>query len=179
MVDETAFAILKRQGGQAITIVSSQRKIIFDIQVNPYWPKWQTKQSKLAAKDFETSEFHQNTWNRYLMVGFVSAHIECNAISNLELQWSYKALSEDLVLPSATTLSNICLREYALTVDANKKQLPSQTEVSLGLDGCTSMTKLVITSVIAYYMDEIGHCVKPNSLSMRLIACSFQVSQAN
>jgi len=35
-VDETALAILKRQGSRGITIVSSQRKIIFDIQVDPY-----------------------------------------------------------------------------------------------------------------------------------------------
>jgi len=35
-VDETAWAILKRQGSRGITIVSSQRKIIFDIQVDPY-----------------------------------------------------------------------------------------------------------------------------------------------
>jgi len=31
MVDETALAILKRQGSRGITIVCSQRKIIFDI----------------------------------------------------------------------------------------------------------------------------------------------------
>jgi len=55
MVDETALAILKRQGSQAITIVSLQSQIIFDSQVIPYWPKWQTKYSKLAAKDFESS----------------------------------------------------------------------------------------------------------------------------
>jgi len=84
-VDETALAILKRQGSRGITIVSLQRKTIFDSQFNPYWPKWQTKRSKLADKDFETSEFHQDTWNRYLMLGFVSAHIPWNAISNLEL----------------------------------------------------------------------------------------------
>jgi hypothetical protein len=35
-VDETALAILKRQGSPGITIVSLQRKIIFDIQLNPY-----------------------------------------------------------------------------------------------------------------------------------------------
>jgi len=35
-VDETALAILKRQGSRGITIVSSQRKIGFDIQVDPY-----------------------------------------------------------------------------------------------------------------------------------------------
>jgi hypothetical protein len=35
-VDETALAILKRQGSSGITIVSLQRKTIFDIQFNPY-----------------------------------------------------------------------------------------------------------------------------------------------
>jgi hypothetical protein len=36
MVDETALAILKRQGSRGITIVSLQRKFRFDIQFNPY-----------------------------------------------------------------------------------------------------------------------------------------------
>jgi len=35
-VDETASAILKRQGSHGITIVSLHRKIIFVIQFNPY-----------------------------------------------------------------------------------------------------------------------------------------------
>jgi len=35
-VDETALAILKRQGSRGITVVSLQKKIIFDIQFNPY-----------------------------------------------------------------------------------------------------------------------------------------------
>jgi len=35
-VDETALAILKRQGSRGITIVSSLRQIIFNIQVVPY-----------------------------------------------------------------------------------------------------------------------------------------------
>jgi hypothetical protein len=35
-VDETALAILKRQGSRGITIVSLQKKIILDIQFNPY-----------------------------------------------------------------------------------------------------------------------------------------------
>jgi len=88
------------------------------------------------------------------MLGFVSAHIPRNVISYLELQRSYKALRNDLVLPSTTTLSNICRREYALTVDAIKKQLPIRNKVSLALDGWTSTNKLAITSVIAYYMDR-------------------------
>jgi len=35
-VDETALAILKRQGSRGITIVNPQRNIIFHIQVDPY-----------------------------------------------------------------------------------------------------------------------------------------------
>jgi len=35
-VDETALALLKRRGSRGITIVSSQRKIIFDFHVDPY-----------------------------------------------------------------------------------------------------------------------------------------------
>jgi len=129
-VDETALAMMKRQGSRGITIVNLQRKIRFDIQFNPYWSKWQTKRSKLAAKGFETSEFHHDTWNRYLMLGFVSAHIPSNTISNLQLWRSYKALRDDLVQLSATTLSNICRREYALSVDAINKQLPVQNKIS-------------------------------------------------
>jgi len=86
------------------------------------------------------------------MLGIVSAQSPWNAISNLELRWADNALRTELVLPSASTLSNICWMEYTLTVDANKKQLPSTNKVSLALDGWTSTNKLAITSVIAYYM---------------------------
>jgi hypothetical protein len=88
------------------------------------------------------------------MLRFVAAHIPLNAISNLELRQSYKALRDDLVLASATTLSNICRRESARTVDAIKKQLPIRNNFSLAFDGWTSTNKLAITSVIAYYMDR-------------------------
>jgi len=88
------------------------------------------------------------------MLGCVSAHIPRNAICNLELRRSYKALRDDLVLPSTTTLSYIWRREYALTVDPIMKQLPSRNEVSFALDRWTSLNKLAITWVIAYYMDS-------------------------
>jgi len=35
-VDETALAILKREGSCGITIVTVPRKMIFDMQLNPY-----------------------------------------------------------------------------------------------------------------------------------------------
>jgi hypothetical protein len=88
------------------------------------------------------------------MLGYVSAHVPWNVISNLQLRRSYKSLRDNLLLLSATTLSKICQREYALTVDAIKKQLPIRNKVSLALDRWTSMNKLAITSVIAYNMDR-------------------------
>jgi hypothetical protein len=88
------------------------------------------------------------------MFEFVLAHIAWNAISNLELRQSNTVLRDDLMLPSGMTLSNICQREYALTVDAIQKQLPLRNKVSLALDGWTSTNKLAITSVIAYYIDR-------------------------
>jgi len=69
------------------------------------------------------------------MLGFVLAQIPWKATSNSVLRWSYKVLSPDLVLLSATTDSNICRREYALTVDVIKKQLPLRNKVSLASDG--------------------------------------------
>jgi len=87
------------------------------------------------------------------MLGFVSAHIPWNSISNVELRRSYMALRDDLVLPSATTLSNICRREYALKVDGIEMQLQVRNKVSLALNRWTSTNNLAITSVIAYYMD--------------------------
>jgi len=51
-------------------------------------------------------------------------------------------------------MSNLCRREYTLTVDAIKKQLPSTNKVSLALDGWTSTNKLAITSVIVHYMNR-------------------------
>jgi len=87
------------------------------------------------------------------VLGFVSAHIQWNAISNLKLQQSFNALCRELVLLSASALGNIRRREYSLTVDAVKKQLSWGNKVSLTLNGWTSTNKLAISSVIAYCMD--------------------------
>jgi len=86
MVDEMALAIMKMQGSRRIPIVCVQRNFQFHILLNQYWLKWLTQRLKPAAKHFETSEFHQEIWNHYLMVRFVPAHIPRIAISNLELQ---------------------------------------------------------------------------------------------
>jgi len=136
-VNDTASAILKRKGSHGIQIVSLQRKFTFDFRFYLYWLNWQTKRFKLTVKNFDTAKFHQGTWNRYLMLGSVSAHIPWNGISNLDIRQSYNTLPSELVLRSASTLSNICGREYTLTVDAIKNQLVSRNIVSLALDGWT------------------------------------------
>jgi len=154
MVDETYLSMLNRQGSRGITLVSSPRKIIFHIQVDPYWPKWQTKCSKLMAMDFKTAEVHQDTWNLYLMLAFVSTHILCHKISNLELWRSYKSVCDHQVLPSPATLRKIFRWQYELTLDVIKKQLPSHNKVCLANDWWTSPKKLAIMSVIGYYIDQ-------------------------
>jgi len=97
--------------------------------------KWQTKHSKLPAKDFETCDFHQDMWYPYIMLGYVLAHIPWNAILNCEPQWSNIATQCDLLLPSTTTRIIIAWKEYLLPKDAIQKQLPSRETVSLALDG--------------------------------------------
>jgi len=106
------------------------------------------------------------------MLGFVLAHIPWNAISNLELRRSYKSLRDNVVLPCATTLSNICRRECALTVDAIKKQLPIRNKVSLALDGWTSTNTLAIMSVIACYMDR-NWALREVQLAFDEVDCLF------
>jgi hypothetical protein len=154
MVDVSAVGILKRQGSRGITMVSVQRKIRFDILFDWYWLKWQTKHFKLAGKVLETSEVHQDMWNGYLTLRFVSTHIPWNALSNLALHRSYEAISHHLVLPSAATLSNSCWREYILTVDAIKKQLPSRNKIFLPLDRLTFTNIVGMMLGIACYLNR-------------------------
>lgn len=87
------------------------------------------------------------------MLGFVSAHIPWNVISNPEMRRVFHSLKSDLALPCANTLANICRREYDLTVEHIKAQLPSKNKISIALDGWTSTNRLAITSVIGYYLD--------------------------
>jgi len=114
IVDETAFAILVRQGSWGITILSSQCKFIFDILLVSYWLIWLTNRSKQEAKDKKYSEFHQDTWNCYLMLGYVLALIAWNAVSKLVLWWSYTAWQSDPVLPSTMAIKQY-LREAIYT----------------------------------------------------------------
>jgi len=106
------------------------------------------------------------------MFRYVSALIPGKAISDLELRWSKNALRSDLVLPSSTTLSNICHRGYSLTMDSIIKQLPSWNTVSLALDGWTSTNKSSINSVIAYYMNW-NWALRDVQLAFDVVDCLF------
>jgi hypothetical protein len=106
------------------------------------------------VKNIDTAKIDQDTWNRYLMVGFVSTTILWNASSNQALRQSYNTLRSELVQPSASTLNNICWKESPLTEHAITKKLPRRNKVSLGLDRWTSMNNLTIKSVFTKYMDQ-------------------------
>ena len=60
----------------------------------------------------------------------------------------------ELTVLAASTLSDMCQREYLLTVGANKKKLPLRNKVSFALDEWTSTNKQVITSITAYNIDQ-------------------------
>jgi len=89
------------------------------------------------------------------MLRLIYTHIPWNGMSTLGQLWSDNALRSDLVLPSASTLSNICWKKCSLTGDAIKKQLPSIDKASLALQYWTLANRLAIMTVIANYMDRI------------------------
>jgi hypothetical protein len=86
------------------------------------------------------------------MLGFVFAHIPWNKISNREFRRTFNSLRSILHLPCPSTLSNTCRREYALTIDAIREQLPKSNKISLAIDGWTSTHRLAIKSIIGYYI---------------------------
>jgi len=114
-----------------------------------YQLNWETKCSKLAAMNFATAKYQQDTWNHYLMLGFVSAYIPWNPQSNLEWWWGYDALWRKQVLPTVSIPSCICWREYTMTADGIKKQLRLKIKVSYAVNRWTSTNTLAISLVIA------------------------------
>lgn len=98
--------------------------------------------------------FDQQSWNRYLLLGLLSALIPLNAISNREFRRVFFSLRHDLKLPSVSTLSRLLESEYDKTIEAIKHQIPLGQRVSIALDGWTSQNRLAITSVIMYYISR-------------------------
>ena len=104
--------------------------------------------------DLEVTSFKQELWNRYLLIGLLSASIPLNALSNREFRRVFKLLSNDLKLPSVSKLSCLLHEEYQKTLEEIKGQIPGGQRVSIALDGWTSKNRLAITSVIMYYISR-------------------------
>lgn len=102
--------------------------------------------------DLPVVNFDQHSWNRYLLLGLLSAIIPLNAISNKEFRRVFFMLRPDIRIPSVGTLTNLLSREYEMTLAAIKGQIPLGQKVSIALDGWTSQNRLAITSVIMYYI---------------------------
>src|SRR5437588_3664703 len=99
--------------------------------------------------------FDQQSWNRYLLLGLLSALILLNAISNREFQRVFFSLRHDFKLPSVSTLSRLLESEYDKTIEAIKHQILLGQRVSIALDGWTAQSRLAITSVIIQSVDKI------------------------
>jgi len=135
IVDTTALAIQKRQESRQITIVSSQRKFGFHIQV------W-TILTELPDQMLQTGS--SGLWNFQILPRHVKSLSEVRKyFGSWSVEWDstsrattvINAIRSDFVLPSATTLSNICRSEYSLTMDSTKRQFLSPNEVCSALDG--------------------------------------------
>jgi len=148
MVDETASAILNRHVCCGISIVSFQLNFIFDILVSWILTEFGHNLLKLAATECVILEFHQDSWNHYLMSGHFSPHIRLDTISHFVVQQSSKALGGELVLPSVTSLSKIRQRESSLRVYDIMNQLQSIIVGSLAFDGWKSRYKFASIMVI-------------------------------
>ena len=107
-----------------------------------------------AKQDLPIVGFDQESWNRYLLLGLLSAPIPLNAISNPEFRRVFSILRSDVQILCVSTLTKLLAREYQMTIVAIKNQIPRGQKVSIALDGWTSQNRLAITSAILYYISN-------------------------
>ena len=112
------------------------------------------KKRRQADSDIAVKEFDQHTWNRYLLLGFLSALIPFNTLTNPELRRILFSLKPDVNIPSVSTLRQLLATEYEKTTKAIQDNIPEGQKVGLALDGWTSGNKLAISSVIMYYISK-------------------------
>ena len=112
------------------------------------------KKRRQADLDIAAKEFDQHTWNRYLLLGFLSALIPFNTLTNPELRRILFSLKPDVNIPSVSTLRRLLATEYEKTTQAIRDNIPEGQKVGLALDGWTSGNKLAISSVIMYYISK-------------------------
>ena len=108
------------------------------------------KKRRQADLDIAVKEFDQHTWNRYLLLEFLSALIPFNTLTNPELRRILFSLKPDVNIPSVSTLRRLLATEYEKTTQAIRDNIPEGQKVGLALDGWTSGNKLAIASVIMY-----------------------------
>ena len=65
------------------------------------------KKRREADLDVAVKEFDPHTWNRYLLLGFLSALIPFNTITNPKLRRILFSLKPDVILPSVSTLRRL------------------------------------------------------------------------
>jgi len=110
-IDETALAILKRQGSQGIRMVSSQRKFIFNSQISPILIHQTDTILQTASKGFSNFQISQRHLKSrcHVRILFGSFAIKCYIKHRVTAV--IDALHWEVVLPAARTLLNIFLRE--------------------------------------------------------------------
>lgn len=89
-----------------------------------------------------------------MLLGFLSALIPFNSITNTEFRRVLISLKPGVSLPSVSTLRRLLATEYETTVKAIRDGIPEGQKVALALDGWTSGNKLAISSVIMYYISK-------------------------
>ena len=112
------------------------------------------KKRRQADLDVAVKEFDPHTWNRYQLLGFLSALIPFNTITNPELRRILFSLKPDVNLPSVSTLRRLLATEYEKTTKSIRDNIPEGQKVGLALDSWTSGNKLAISSVILYYISK-------------------------
>ena len=112
------------------------------------------KKRRQADLDVAVKEFDPHTWNRYLLLGFLSALIPFNTITNPELRRILFSLKPDVNHPSVSTLRRLLATEYEKTTKSIRDNMPEGQKVGLALDGWTSGNKLAISSEIMYYISK-------------------------
>ena len=113
------------------------------------------KRNRQVDSDLPVEDhFDQAIWDRYLLIGLLSALVPIHSLFNSEFRRIFTALRPDISIPSVSKIRRLLAVEYDSTIQTIRQSIPEQQKVSLALDGWTSSNKLAITSVIMYYISS-------------------------
>lgn len=138
-----------------------------------------TKCSTYRGNDLQTAEFHQDTWNPYIMAGFDSSPNPWNDIVNLKFPQSHNALWSELVHLTTSTLSDICQNVYSLTDHAQLRcNCHHEIQSLKDLPGAHQCTNYRFRFSLPMIWIVIGYYKKYNIHSIRLIVYFAPISKA-